>query len=169
MRKFAIIILSLGVLIFFLWKIRTPDVSFSEKIENPSLSVVQHPSQDQQDSLNEEAVPVDVENQFEHYLKQLPTIADLQNLTDEDLHYTPEVIREGGELIGRIHQEAADDPSKRQDALVFFKQCAEDTGVAVPIRAVCLNKVYKLMPEWKIPVTLPKDISEEVHDLAMRL
>ncbi|MFA5584334.1 MAG: hypothetical protein WDA09_08975 [Bacteriovoracaceae bacterium] len=107
---------------------------------------------------------------FEEHLKSLPTIDDLKNLTEEEVHHTPEIIKEGGELVGTIFDEAQKDPTKRMSAMNFFKKCAEDDQVAIPIRAVCLNRVYKLIPEWEIPVPMSDSkIPDEVLDLAMNL
>ncbi|HLT21889.1 MAG TPA: hypothetical protein VKZ84_00530 [Bacteriovoracaceae bacterium] len=110
------------------------------------------------------------DNHFEGHLKSLPTIDDLKNLTEEEVHHTPEIIKDGGELVGVIYDEAQKDPTKRVDAMNFFRKCAEDEKVAVPIRAVCLNRVYKLIPEWEAPVPLiDSKISDEVLDLSMKL
>ncbi|MCM2350913.1 MAG: hypothetical protein NDI69_12900 [Bacteriovoracaceae bacterium] len=102
--------------------------------------------------------------------KTLPTIGDLQQLTAEDVHYTPEVIKEAGGVIGLIQDEAEKDPAKRVPAMHFFKRCAEDQEMVPAIRAVCLSKILKLIPTWQIPVPLSDElISQEITDLASKL
>lgn len=110
----------------------------------------------------------DYQSKLDRDLKSLPTMDDLQNLTFDEVHHTPEIIKNGGELIGKIQDEAEMDSSKRVDAMSFFKKCTEDAQIAVAIRAVCLNKVYKLVPVWKIPAPL-SNVSDEVSDLALKL
>ena len=113
---------------------------------------------------------VNVNNHFDDYLHSLPTLDDLQNLSMEEVHHTPEMILNGGELIGRIQDQAENDPSKRMAAMDFFRKCAEDHLMATPLRAVCLNKIYKLVPDWQIPLALAdENISKEVNDLALKL
>lgn len=112
----------------------------------------------------------DYQNKLERDFKSLATVDDLKNLTANEVHHTPEILKNGGELIGRIHDEAQSEPAKRVDALNFFKRCTEDSQIATAIRAVCLSKVYKLIPEWKLPVPLSEEkISREVSELAMKL
>lgn len=114
------------------------------------------------------------QSEFQDFLDQqfktLPSIDDLQGLPEEEVHYTPEVIKDAGGVIGRIHDEAENDPAKRLAAMHFFKQCAEDQEMVPAIRAVCLNKILKLIPVWQIPVPLSDElISQEITDLAAKL
>ncbi|WP_393063877.1 hypothetical protein [Halobacteriovorax sp. FRX-2] len=52
----------------------------------------------------------------------------------------------------------------------FFKDCAEGSEVVRPIRAVCLKKVYKLIPKWKIATVISHEkIPENVSALAFKL
>ncbi|MFG1486207.1 hypothetical protein ABMA77_09055 [Halobacteriovorax sp. RZ-1] len=54
--------------------------------------------------------------------------------------------------------------------LKFFKDCAEGSEVVRPIRAVCLKKVYKLIPKWKIATVISHEkIPENVSALAFKL
>ena len=114
------------------------------------------------------------ESEFQDLLDQkfktLPTIDDLQQLTDEDVHYTPELLKDAGGVIGQVQDEAQMEPAKRIPAMHFFKKCAEDQALVPAIRAVCLNKVYSLIPTWEIPVPISDAlISPEVSDLASKL
>lgn len=111
----------------------------------------------------------DYQHQLERAFKSLPTKDDLVNLSPQEVHHTPEMIMEGGEVIGKIHQEAELDPTKRSKAMSFFGQCAEDREIATALRAVCLSKVYKLVPRWQIPAAFTLEISAEVEELALKL
>ena len=112
----------------------------------------------------------DYQSQLDRDFKSLPIVDDIRKLTPNEVHHTPEILKNGGELVGRIHDEAESDPAKRVEAMSFFKKCAEDKQIATAIRAVCLSKVYKLVPLWKIPSPLSEeDISKEISDLALKL
>ena len=144
----------------------SPSKSLTRPISNESEKVKSHEA-----SVADAKIPSSYkQNQFDGYMKSLPIIDDLQNLSPEEVHHTPELIKDGGELIGRIHAEAESDATKRVDAMSFFKKCAEDEQIVTAIRAVCLNKIYKLVPKWQIPVPLSdSEISKDVLELALKL
>ncbi|WP_412472266.1 hypothetical protein [Halobacteriovorax sp. RT-2-5] len=119
-----------------------------------------------------EVAPLDqsVEKNFERELNDLPIVSDIQKLSPSEVHHTPEIIKNAGELVGAIHAQAQAQPLKRYAAMTFFKSCAEDSEVIRSIRAVCLKKIYKLMPEWKIATVLSHEkIPESVSSLAFKL
>ncbi len=176
MKKLLLAFILVTASAFLLWKVSRPSL---DVIEETKVSVdAKNTTGKEAESLvdNQKSISVphreasDFPDRLDHYFKALPTMDDLKNLTEEEVHHTPEIIKNGGELIGRIHDEAENDPAKRSDAMNFFKRCAEDHQIAVVMRAVCLNKVYKLIPVWKIPVPLSEaNISDEVSDLALKL
>lgn len=177
MKKVSIAIIVLIGVGLLLWKAATTsnvsnvsDKSNSQEI-NSSIPLDRKDKgiikENNSDSLTEFT---DYQNKLERDFKSLATVDDLKNLTANEVHHTPEILKNGGELIGRIHDEAESDPAKRVDALNFFKRCTEDGQVATAIRAVCLSKVYKLIPQWKIPVPLNEtSIPHEVSELALKL
>lgn len=115
-------------------------------------------------------VKKDNEEEFEKEFNMLPVKGDMQKLTEAEVHYTPEIIKDAAEVIGRIHSDAQNSVAKRAPAMNFFKSCAEDRDIVKPIRAVCLKKIYKLMPEWKIATVISHDlIPESVSTLAFKL
>lgn len=177
MKKISIAIIVLIGVALLLWK--AASTSYFSNVSDKSNSQAMSTSialdrkdegivkENNSDSLTEFT---DYQNKLERDFKSLATVDDLKNLTANEVHHTPEILKNGGEIIGRIHDEAESDPAKRVDALNFFKRCAEDGQVATAIRAVCLSKVYKLIPQWKIPVPLNETkISHEVSELAMKL
>lgn len=177
MKKVSIVIIVLIGVGLLLWKVATTsnvsnvsdksnsqEISSSIAVDRMDKGIVK---ENNNDSLTEFT---DYQNKLERDFKSLATVDDLKKLTSNEVHHTPEILKNGGELIGRIHDEAESDPAKRVDALNFFKRCTEDGQIATAIRAVCLSKVYKLIPEWKIPVPLNEaSISHEVSELALKL
>jgi hypothetical protein len=179
MKKVSIAIIVLIGAALLLWRLATSSTTTVSKVSEKSHSQGIKSSievdrmsdgnvkENSNDSRNEFS---DYQNKLERDFKSLATVDDLKKLNSNEVHHTPEILKNGGELIGRIHDDAESDPTKRVDAMKFFKRCTEDDQVATAIRAVCLNKVYKLIPKWKIPVPLNEaNISRVVSELALKL
>lgn len=167
MKKTRWVIFTIGLLgVMYFWK----NVDNRESSDFVRSYESNESFKNKKDSSNEK---INIENEksvFEPYLKSLPNLADLSKLSYEEAHHTPEIIREGGELVGKINQQAQDDPTKRVAAMDFFKSCVEDEFVAPAIRALCLHKIYKLIPVWQIPVPLSEEnIPQDIIDLSMKL
>jgi len=173
MKKLNLFFVVMAVLVFIVWSVNTKrSTVVKEEPEAPVKETISIVSQESSKGTkpSPKLIEAELSEQFDDYLKDLPTNDDLQNLTEEEVHHTPEIIKQGGEVIGRIHEEAQREPVKRVGAMVFFKKCAEDEQLAISIRAVCLHKIYKLIPEWEIPVPLAEsNIPQEVLDLALKL
>lgn len=139
-------------------KENVPEVSISDSDE---VKVV---------SPEKSLVPNSIKEELDESLKDLPTMGELSNLSEEEVHHTPSMIRDGGAILGKIHAKAESDPERRPDTLAFFKECAEDEEVVTALRAVCWNKVMTLIPEWEIflPISDAK-VSDEVKNLASQL
>lgn len=174
MKKISLTLLLLIGLALFAWKLLSPlkhsrvvDISSVQTV-NDSLSNQDSHNSEQKNSAAPAIVLSDYQSKLDRDFKSLPTMGDLQNLTFDEVHHTPEIIKNGGEIIGKIQDEAEIDSSKRVDAMSFFKRCTQDNQLATAIRAVCLNKIYKLVPAWKIPAPL-SNVSDEVSDLALKL
>lgn len=118
----------------------------------------------------EKLVSLSIKEELAERLKELPTMGELKNLSEEEVHHTPALIREGGAILGKIHAAAETNPERRPDTLIFFKECAEDEEVATSLRAVCWNKVMTLIPEWQIFLSISDaKVSDEVKNLASQL
>jgi hypothetical protein len=171
-KKITIIIyfFALGILAWFFQDSKSdrPAIAIPEQ----KLRISENEKKGNVEILKEDvgAIEIKINEHFNQYLNTLPTAEDFKTLSYEEVHHTPEIIKNGGAIIGRIHSEAQEDVSKRVSAMSFFKSCAEDEKVVPAIRAVCLKKIYKLIPEWKVPVILSEEkISKEVTDLAMKI
>ena len=171
-KKLVVLIIIFVSIIFFKSMLETNDKA-AEKISITPYSV---PSRinDLPDIKNEpianETDVMEFQDELNRHYKNLPTLGDLKNLTAEEVHHTPEIITEGGGILGRVLDEAEKDPKKRLEAMSFFKKCAVDQEIATSIRAMCLNKTLNLVPQWKIPMAVTdEEISKEVFELAMKL
>ncbi len=173
MKKKITIIIYFTVLGTLAWFFQDPESN--QSVSNQSEQTTKNGEIEKKG--NTEVLKKDVEttelknnDHFTQYLNTLPTAEDFKTLSYEEVHHTPEIIKNGGAIVGRVHNEAQEDVSKRVSAMDFFKSCAEDGKIVPAIRAVCLKKIYKLIPEWKVPVLLLEEkISREVADLAMKI
>lgn len=173
MKKKIVIIICFFALGIIAWGLHT------SKRDRPALAIfeqkVKHGENEKKGDIeilkkDYGAIELQNDDHFNQYLNTLPTAEDFKTLSYEEVHHTPEIIKNGGAIIGRIHSEAQEDVSKRVSAMNFFKSCAEDEELVPAIRAVCLKKIYKLIPEWKVPVILSEErISKEVADLSMKI
>ena len=103
-------------------------------------------------------------------MDELPTVNDLSNLSTEELHHTPEMVLEGGMLVGEMIEKAEADPARRQETLKFLKDCAENNDVVHQIRAVCWRKTLAQIPEWKLFLPISDaNVPDDIKDLAMKL
>ena len=159
-----IIILVIGVMMIKKENKKTPaEVIAETEISETSVPEVkvETPVQEKNSELKEE---------LNEYLKELPTMGELKNLSEEEVHHTPTMIKDGGAILGKIHAAAEKNPERREDTLKFFKECAEDEEVVTALRAVCWNKVMTLIPEWQIFLSISDaQVSEEVKSLASQL
>lgn len=139
-------------------KENSPDISI---IDSDEVKIV---------TTEKSVVSKSIKEELDNSLKDLPTMGEISNLSEEEVHHTPSMIRDGGAILGKIHAKAESDPARRPETLSFFKECAEDEEVVPALRAVCWNKVMTLIPEWKIflPISDAK-VSDEVKNLASQL
>lgn len=106
---------------------------------------------------------------YGEYINNLPFKEDMNNLSDSEIHGTPELVLRSAELIAKIQSGAQKDKKLRKAALSFFKKCVENQRVLSSIRAVCLNKLYILIPKWKLAMPLDAThISDEIERLAFQ-
>lgn len=103
-------------------------------------------------------------------MKQLPTIKDMEGLTDEDVHHTPQSVLEGGMLIGELLEDAEKNPERREETLKFFKSCAENDELMPAIRAVCWKRTLDQIPKWNVFLPISDaNVPDDIKNLASKL
>ena len=106
---------------------------------------------------------------FSQEFNKLPHHEDVTFLTEEEVHSTPALMKEAASVIGRVHSEAEKNPLLRKSALQFFKLCVADQDSLTPVRAICLKKIFKLMPKWRVPIQMDDlEIPPRVRRLAFK-
>ena len=104
------------------------------------------------------------------YYNDLPQITDISELSEADVHDTPEIVLNAARIISQIENDGQSNDKHRPAVLSFLKACAEDNKVLTSVRALCLSKLYRLMPKWnRVIVIESKKISEEVESLALEV
>ncbi len=111
-----------------------------------------------------------LEEELSEKMKALPKVSDLKDLADEEVHHTPMMVKEGGILIGRMHEAAQVNPKRREETLKFFKSCAENDELLPAIRALCWKRTTSQIIEWKIFLPISDaQVSEEIKALATKI
>lgn len=170
----VIIALVLGAMTFF--KSKQPETNMTEAEMSKEKKTHPHDHQDHKlESVAPEATPPSesppvMTNELSVSMNELPTLSDLEGLTDEEVHHTAEFILEAGRKIGLLIEEADSNPVKREETLKFLKSCAENVDLVPAIRAVCWKKTMSQITIWKIflPISDAK-VSDEIKNLASQL
>lgn len=98
--------------------------------------------------------------------ERLPKRAQVKNLSPQEVHGRPEILKAAAVDLGEIAQRLERDPSLRPAALEFYKDCALDGEVFRSIRALCFNRAQLLSVDlhqdvWDFdPKAIPKDVIE---------
>lgn len=103
-------------------------------------------------------------------LEELPTMKDMQNLDEEELHNTPESVTKAGEQIGQLLHEGDQDPLLQDATLKLLLKCAESKDVVPSIRALCWKKTMNYLPRWNKAIPLNEfDVPLEIKLLGEKI
>lgn len=91
-------------------------------------------------------------------LSALPTRAQLQKLSDAEVHRTPVMLLRAGQSLGKVAEAIAADPELTPQGLKFYSDCALDEKVSGSVRALCYGNWKKLSRDGKNPPAVPADI-----------
>lgn len=164
-------ILIIGVAIFQKEQVISPEAPEVTSETKPVKKEATHAEVKSFEVVEEpDAMSGELAKEYVETMEALPTVDEIRKLTEEEVHHSPVAVKEGGLLIGELHEAAQKDPARREDTLKFFKGCAENSELLPAIRAVCWKKTLSQIVEWKIflPVA-DAEVPEDIKDLAMRL
>lgn len=173
----GLLILS-GVLIFLLKpsekdspQERSDVVITVEKTMPPTTSAHQAPKSGT--TMQDESADPEVKDyvaDFQETLGTIPTLDSLQNLSEKEVHHTPQVLRESVEKLAELIDRAESTPKLRQEALRLLSNCAEQEDSPPSIRALCWKKIVKNIPRWKVFIPLTNlNVPQDIKDLASKL
>lgn len=94
--------------------------------------------------------------------RDLPTSAQMRDLTEEQAHGYPEPLAKAGPALGRIAQAVHDQPALAGAASEFYIRCAQDADVLAPVRALCYSQVLK-DPKAPPAQSLPPEVVRLAH------
>lgn len=112
----------------------------------------------------------DLSARIESARAALPTVAQLRTLKAEELHRTPEPVRQANALIGEVAEAVAASPARAGEALSFYGDCARRGDVATSVRALCLTRMRELAPKAGLPAEedgIDADV-KRISDLTLR-
>lgn len=162
--------LIVGAAIFFK---RNPDASVADIVGDPQKkSVIETKVSDPSLDGPSEILAQDLElrEELNQVMEKLPSLRDIQNLHEDQVHFTPEIVNEGGALIGDVLEAADNDPARREETLKFFKACAENDSLIEAIRAVCWRTTLSRLSKWEIFLPLSEaNVPQNIQDLATEL
>jgi hypothetical protein len=114
--------------------------------------------------------------QFQGLVKEvnqlIPTQRELQNLSEQQAHFTPKVIVNASLGIGRIAQAISDNPNLTEDGKKFYRACAENEESPNSIRAACYfnyEEILKKTGSHDPSLKADPKISDNVKSLAHKL
>ena len=136
-----------------------PTVGPSEK---PSIqSIQQTPTKSQQDVPKNYMTRATFQSVLSEALKTLPRREDVKNISDEEAHGIPLVVREKSRPLGQIADIIHDNPELIPDAIAFYELCARTDEMLNSIRGRCLSNYKKFSKQLKLPMNLtgyPPDV-----------
>lgn len=112
----------------------------------------------------------ELQAELDQVMEKLPTNDQIRDLSAEEVHHTPQAIKQGGVLIGTLLSRAQQEPERRKDSLKFLLQCAENDELASSVRALCWNSLLNKVTEWKIFIPLADaKVPSQIKSLASKL
>jgi hypothetical protein len=73
----------------------------------------------------------------------LPTIEQARVLKEEDVHYTPQILKAAGRKLGDLATILSQRKDLIPEGIKFYQNCAKDTKSLPPVRALCLGNLKK--------------------------
>jgi|GEM_PF-2213663 len=103
-------------------------------------------------------------------LAALPTIAEIQKKSADEVHETPTEIREAGRKLGDLAEFLAKNPAAVRDALPTYQACAGNSDVMPALRGVCAYRLKLYEKEWDDATRAAyAKIPAEIRELAKQL
>jgi hypothetical protein len=101
--------------------------------------------------------------------ESLPTLKMLMELPAEEVHGTPELIREAGMDLGKVARALQENTHLAARGLEFYTRCAERNDLPRSIRALCLSNAKPLASRLKVErgISVPTSV-ESLADRAGR-
>lgn len=144
----------------------TPAPSSGTTIPEESKIVDSSSAEKKQNARNTEIVEQELNAAFQ----ELPSAEELKNLDEHEVHLTPDVVKNGGAVVGSMIDKAQQEPGRREETMQFLLRCAEARDLVPAVRAVCWRNILDNIPHWDVfvPVT-EAQVPEDIKSLAMKL
>ena len=80
--------------------------------------------------------------------EKLPTLAALRKLKAEDVHHTPDLIREAGLILSQVAQALHDNENLASEAASFYEDCYSRADLPTSVRGLCLADHRNIRLKW---------------------
>jgi hypothetical protein len=80
--------------------------------------------------------------------EKLPTLAKIRKLTNEEVHHTPELLREAGLILSQVAQALHDNENLASEAASFYEGCYSREDLPSSIRGLCLADHRNIRLKW---------------------
>jgi len=113
-----------------------------------------------------EAAPSqELAQEIEKVKTSLPSLGELRELPDDEVHGAPAKIIEAGAALGELDEYLEKRPEEFASASRFFSDCAAGETLPGSIRAMCLHSLRNHPTQWAPGVSaklerLPSDVVE---------
>lgn len=142
------------------------------RTKNVSVQVSAAPEAVASPQTRTQSVPAEIpvqERNLDDWMEKLPTKSDLQKLSDAEVHTMPTVVAHAAEDLAAYAETVRQEPSRRREALEFFKGCAQRDAVVDSLRAYCFAKAVTPQLELRGQVWDPESVPKNIKELATQL
>lgn len=80
--------------------------------------------------------------------EKLPTLTEIRKLKAEDVHHTPELLREAGLILSQVAQALHDNENLASEAASFYEGCYSREDLPTSIRGLCLADHRNIRLKW---------------------
>lgn len=80
--------------------------------------------------------------------EKLPTLSALRKLKAEEVHHTPDLIREAGLVLSQVAQALHDNENLASEAASFYEDCYSRADLPTSVRGLCLADHRNIRLKW---------------------
>ena len=80
--------------------------------------------------------------------EKLPTLSQIRKLSKEEVHHTPELLRDAGLVLSQIAQALHDNENLASEAASFYENCYAREDLPSSIRGLCLADHRNIRLKW---------------------
>lgn len=110
------------------------------------------PRQSHKTSSTGDSTGTPIAEQLNSAYETIPRITDLKDLTDANLHHTPQALLAAAKILGDVLDLEEDNPNAHKTFVAFYGRCSGDAEFPETLRAMCVShylRTANLSPQDK--------------------